>query len=73
MFFSQIGVPSVRAIVLADVSIKVKITFQTKHVLCGSDRVHCCGFPICVSGCLKVSVEKIFGNRCIFEVILKKS
>lgn len=64
IFFFQIGVPSGRAIVLADV--KVKTTFQNSHVLCGSEGVNCCSFPICVSGCLKVSVEKMLGTNEIF-------
>lgn len=65
-FFFQIDVPSVRAIVLADASTKVKIIFQNSYVLCGSEGMHYCSFPVCACGCLKVSVEKILGTNVFF-------
>lgn len=73
-FFSQIGVPSVRATVLADASIKVKITFQNSNFLCGFQGVHCCSFRICVCGCLKMSVfsKKILRMNAIFCGYAKK-
>lgn len=72
-FFSSLEVLQLRDVVLADVTITVKTTFQKSHVPCGSEMVHWCGFSICVSGCLEVSVEKIWEQICFFEVRLKKS
>lgn len=65
-FFFQPRSPSVRAIILAGVTINVKTTFQESHVSYGSEMVHCCGFSICVSGCHEASVEKILGTNTLF-------
>lgn len=73
--FFQIGVSSVRARVLADASIKVKIAFQNSNFPCCFEGVHCCSFPICVGDCLKVSIfsKKILGTNAIFCGYAKKT
>lgn len=74
--FFRPGGPFIRAIVLADVTMKVKTASQKSHIPCDSEMARSCSFFICVSlikVVLKIQWRKFCKQICFLEVMLKKN